>query len=67
MQLSQAQERLLCDLVEAERRTPADQRSHFMIVKSIGPPGVQLAHKGWLQKDRRVFEGDLDSLSRERP
>ena len=64
MQLSTVQKQLLCDLVEAEQRIPEGKRTHFIIARTVGPPGVQLIHSGWLQKDRRVFEGNLESLSR---
>lgn len=64
MPLSPVQQQLLIDLVEAERRIPQDQRTHFLVLDTEGPPGVQLCHDGWLQRDRRVFEGDIDSLAR---
>ena len=57
-------QRLLIDLVEAERRVSEEAREHFFIIRSIGPPGVQLSHSGWLDKGRRIFEGHLDEQAR---
>lgn len=63
LSLDPEQEQLLADFVEAERQIPREQRQHFIIVGTMGPPGVQLNHKGWRDKDRRVFEGDIDTLA----
>jgi hypothetical protein len=64
MLLMPEQERLLIDLVDAERRIPREQRQHFIISRTIGPRGVQLMHEGWLERDRCVFEGDLEVLAK---
>jgi hypothetical protein len=61
--LDEQQEKLLIDLVEAERRTPREERRPFLIARTVGPPGVQLLHGGWKERDRRVFEGDIDTLA----
>jgi hypothetical protein len=63
MRLEAEQEQLLVDLVEAERRVPREQRSKFLVAHSHGPPGVQLIHPGWIDRSRRVFEGDLEVLA----
>ena len=62
--LEPEQEELFCDLVEAERRVPRAERDHFIITNPVGPPGVCLIHQGWLDGNRRVFEGDVDTLIR---
>lgn len=62
--LEHEQEQLFRDLVEAERRIPRAERSHFLILNTVGPAGVQLAHPGWRDSDRRIFEGDIDTLAR---
>lgn len=62
--LEPEQEQLLRDLVEAERRVPRSERDQFLIANTVGPAGVQLLHPGWIDSDRRVFEGDLDTLAR---
>lgn len=61
--LEPEQEQLLADFVEAERYIPREQRQHFIISRTVGPPGVQLIHEGWRHKNRRVFEGDIDILA----
>jgi hypothetical protein len=61
--LDDHQEKLLIDLVEAERRVPRENRQHFYITRPIGPPGVVLIHEGWKDADRRVFEGDIETLA----
>lgn len=58
------QEKLLIDLVEAERHVPREKRQHFYVARTVGPPGVQLIHDGWKETDRRVFEGDIETLAR---
>lgn len=61
MALSLEQQQLLIDLVDAERRPPV--RQQFVVVKFLGDMGgVRLAHQGWLNQDRLVFEGDIDEL-----
>jgi hypothetical protein len=62
--LDEHQEKLLIDLVEAERRVPREERQHFYITRPIGPPGVQLVHEGWKERERRVFEGDIETLAK---
>lgn len=62
--LEPEQEQLFRDLVEAERRVPRSERIPFIILNTVGPPGVQLGHPGWIDRDRRVFEGDIDILAR---
>jgi len=62
MLLEPEQEQLLMELVEAERKVPREQRHHFMIARTVGPPGVTLIHQGW-GAGRRVFEGDIDTLA----
>jgi hypothetical protein len=62
--LEPEQEQLFCDFVEAERRVPRANRSHFIITKPLGAPGVCLFHPGWIERNRRVFEGDIDTLIR---
>lgn len=64
MPIDKKHENLLIDLVEAERRVPREQRQHFYISRTIGPAGVQLDHEGWLDQERRVFEGDIEFLAR---
>jgi len=63
MNLEPEQLQLLVDLVEAERSVPREQREKFIVAHSMGPPGVQLIHPGWKDKERRVFEGDLETLA----
>ncbi|MBZ0168143.1 hypothetical protein MELA_02059 [Candidatus Methylomirabilis lanthanidiphila] len=62
--LEPEQEQLFRDLVEAERRVPRPERVPFIILNTLGPAGVQLAHPGWINTDRRIFEGDIDTLAR---
>ena len=62
MALSETQNRLLVDLVEAERHVPEDKRQHFLAFSNISALGLQLLHPGWKHDDRRVFEGDLEAL-----
>jgi hypothetical protein len=62
--LDEYQEKLLIDLVEAERRVPREKRQHFYVAHRVGPPGVHLMHEGWKETERRVFEGDIDTLAR---
>jgi hypothetical protein len=62
--LEPEQEQLFRDLVEAERRVPRSERQPFVVANTFGPPGVQLIHPGWLDADRRVFEGDIETLGR---
>lgn len=62
--LEREQEQLFRDLVEAERRVPRSQRERFFILNVSGPPGVLLLHPGWIDGDRRIFEGDIDTLAR---
>ena len=62
--LDEHQENLLIDLVEAERRVPRKKRQHFYVARTMGPPGVQLIHEGWKETERRVFEGDIETLGR---
>lgn len=64
--LEPEQEKLFRDLVEAERRVPRSERQPFLIANTFGPPGVQLIHPGWVDHDRRVFEGDIETLARVR-
>jgi hypothetical protein len=61
--LDEHQEKLLIDLVEAERRVPREKRQYFGIARTVGPPGVQLSHDGWKEIERRVFEGDIEALA----
>lgn len=65
MRLGPEQQQLLFDLVEAERRVRPEERTKFIVVYSVGPPGVRLIHPGWLDRARRVFEGDLEALAAE--
>ena len=62
--LEPEQEQLFRDLVEAERRIPRAERDHFLILNTVGPAGVQLAHPGWIDSERRIFEGDIDTIAR---
>lgn len=62
--LEPEQEQLFRDLVEAERRVARSERRPFIILNTVGPAGVQLSHPGWIDRDRRVFEGDIDTLDR---
>ncbi len=64
--LEPEQEKLFRDLVEAERRVPRSERQHFLIATPYGPIGVQLIHPGWVDHDRSVFEGDIETLARVR-
>lgn len=64
--LEREQEKLFRDLVEAERRVPRSERQPFLIANTVGPPGVQLIHPGWVGHDLRVFEGDIETLARAR-
>lgn len=61
--LDDTQVRLLCDLVEADRRLPRESRQHFLTSATMGAPGVDLIHDGLPSDYSRVFEGDLDTLS----
>jgi hypothetical protein len=61
--LDEAQEALLVDLVEADRRVPRHERLPFYIAETIGPPGVQITHDGWCDKARRVPKVDLQTLA----
>jgi hypothetical protein len=51
--LDDAQDALLIDLAEADRRVPRKQRQPFYIAETIGPPGVQIIHDGWREKPRK--------------
>lgn len=62
--LDEHQEKLLIDLVEAERRVPRENRQHFIVAHRVGPPGVQLVHEGWKEEERRVFAGDIETIAR---
>lgn len=64
MLLDQHQEKLLIDLVEAERRVPREKRQHFYVARTVVAPGVQLIHDGWKETESRVFEGDIETLAR---
>lgn len=63
MRLEPEQLQLLIDLVEAERSVPRELREKFIVSRTMGPPGVQLIHPGWKNEERRVFEGDLETLA----
>ncbi len=62
--LDDHQKNLLVDLIEAEKSIPRERRQHFYVANTVGPPGVQLMHEGWKDTDRRVFEGDIETLGR---
>ncbi len=62
--LDEHQEKLLIDLVEAEKKVPREKRRYFFVARSVGLPGVHLIHSGWKETEKRVFEGDIDSLER---
>jgi hypothetical protein len=61
--LDEHQEKLLIDLVEAERRIPREERQHFFTTDLFGTQGVQLFHGGWKEADRSVFAGDIETLA----
>jgi hypothetical protein len=63
MNLDDAQRALLVDIVEAERRVPRHERLPIYIAETIGPPGVQIIHDGWLDSGRRVPKADLQTLA----
>jgi len=60
--LDETQRLLLFEMVEADRRVPRDKRQAFYGVQTIGGPGFQLIHSGWLDKGRRVPASDLQEL-----
>lgn len=60
--LEPTQEKLLIQLVEAERRLPRNERQYFYVAHRIGPPGVELIHSAIPKESPRVFEGDLRTL-----
>jgi hypothetical protein len=62
--LEEHQEKLLIDLVEAERRVPRENRQHFYVDDMFGSPGVKLMHDGWKETERSVFQGDIETLER---
>lgn len=59
------QERLLIQLVEANRCLPENSRLYFYVAHQIGPPGVVIKHPGMPKDAPRVFEGDLRTLASE--
>jgi len=61
--LDEAQEALLVDLVEADRRVPREQRQAFRAHDPIGSPGMVLFHPGWRDQQRRVPDVDLKTLA----
>lgn len=60
--LERAQEKLLIELVEAERSLPRNERQYFYIGHTIGPPGVELIHPAIPRQSPRIYEGDLRTL-----
>jgi hypothetical protein len=60
--LELAQEKLLIQLVEAERGLPRNERQYFYVAHTIGPPGVELIHSAIPRQSPRIFEGDLRTL-----
>jgi len=60
--LELAQEKLLIQLVEAERGLPRNERQYFYVAHTFGPPGVELIHPAIPRQSPRIFEGDLRTL-----
>ena len=60
--LERTQEKLLIELVEAERSLPRNERQYFYVAHTIGPPGVELIHPAIPKQSPRIFEGDLRTL-----
>ena len=54
---------MLVDLVEADRRVPRQQRQALRAHDPIGSPGMVIFHPGWLERQRRVPEVDLQTLA----
>jgi hypothetical protein len=61
--LELAQEKLLIQLVEAERSLPRNERQYFYVAHTMGPPGVELIHPAISRQSPRIFEGDLRTLN----
>ena len=61
--LDEAQEALLVLLVQADRRGPPDHRQPFRVHDPVGSPGMVVFHPGWLDKQRRVSEVNLETLA----
>jgi hypothetical protein len=60
--LERTEEKLLIELVEAERSLPRNERQYFYVAHTIGPPGVELIHPAIPRQSPRIFEGDLRTL-----
>ncbi|MGA2317462.1 MAG: hypothetical protein ABSG71_13915 [Thermodesulfobacteriota bacterium] len=60
--LERAQEKILIQLVEAERSLPRNERQYFYVAHTVGPLGVELIHPAIPRQSPRIFEGDLRTL-----
>jgi hypothetical protein len=63
--LDDAQEALLIDLVEADRRVPREKRESFLAIRVMSTDfaGAQILHAGWRDKERCVPIVDLEELA----
>src|SRR5205823_4057192 len=63
--LDDAQQALLIDLVEADRRVPREQRQAFLAfqVSTSAYPRAHILHPGWHDKERLVPAVDIETLA----
>src|SRR4051812_47013846 len=62
--LEPEQEELLAALVEADRKTPRDQRRPFMLQRFVAPLGDKISHPAFGPELYSAYLGDVQILAR---